>query len=63
MPGSRCGIIEYAALLIHQRRRRATHASPFIGCQVCGERLRHAVDLMAGRHAGCQPRPREETGR
>jgi hypothetical protein len=61
MSSPRRGMLEFVALLIHQRRRRTTHASPIVPCRICGERLRHAVDLMAGRHLTCHPRPRETT--
>ena len=61
MSNSRRGILAYAAFLIHQRRRRITPASPVVLCRICGERLQHAVELMAGRHVRCQPRPLETT--
>jgi hypothetical protein len=63
MSSLRRGILELAALRIQERRRRITPAGRFVACVVCGERLQHAVELMARRHAGCQPRPLEETGR
>jgi hypothetical protein len=58
----RHAILELAAVTIQQRRRRATPASPVVLCRICGERLRCAVELIAGRHAGCRSRPLEYTG-
>jgi hypothetical protein len=61
MSNPKRGILAYAVFLIDQRRRRITPASPVAVCQVCGERLRRAVELMARRYVGCHPTPRETT--
>jgi hypothetical protein len=62
MASPRRGILGYAVFLIEQQRRRMTPIARVSGCRVCGERLRKPVELLAGWHIACRPRPWDETG-